>query len=183
MAPETFYMNPGSGSYWNLAMNIKDILTTVHTQFYNSGSMNGYNGSIANVGDASFPANLSTLYIESGLRPDQVSIGLPSNGSAAGSGQISPEKAVLAYNSMITGGNADGFQVPKAYPTFRGLMTWSINWDATQDYKWAKAASAAVKGTPVVDVSTKKTTTAKTTSSSKSKSTTKTTTNKTKTKK
>ena len=155
MAPETFYMTPGgqglTSAYWNLAMDIKDILTTVHTQFYNSGSMNGYNGAVANPGNGSFPANLSTLYIESGLRPDQVAIGVPSNGPAASSGQISPAQAANAFNAMINGATVDGFTPPKAYPTFRGLMTWSINWDATQDYAWAKAASEAVKAAPVVE--------------------------------
>ena len=155
MAPETAYMTPGgagfSSYYWNLAIDIKDILTTVHTQFYNSGGMNGYGGAVANPGNGSFPANLSTLYIESGLRPDQVAIGVPSNQPAASSGQISPEQAAAAFNAMINGTTVDGFTPPKAYPTFRGLMTWSINWDATQDYAWAKAASAAVKAAPVVD--------------------------------
>ena len=50
---------------------------------------------------------------------------------------------------MIHGTEVDGFTPPKAYPTFRGLMTWSINWDAAQDYAWAKAARAAVDGAPV----------------------------------
>ncbi len=164
MAPETYYMTPGgagiTSAYWNLAMSIKDILTTVHTQFYNSGSMIGYNGSIVNQGTPDFAASLSTLYIESGLRPDQVAIGLPSN-APAGSGALSPENAALAYNAMINGTNAGNFKVPKAYPTFRGLMTWSINWDAKQDYAWAKAAKAAVSNSPVIETSSKVQTTTK----------------------
>lgn len=159
MAPETAYMTPGgagfSSYYWNLAISIKDILTTVHTQFYNTGGMNGYGGSVANPGNSSFPANLSTLYIESGLRADQVAIGVPCCGSAASSGQITPQQAVNAYNAMIYGTSADGFTPPKAYPTFRGLMTWSINWDATQNYAWAKAAREAVDNTPIVEQPTK----------------------------
>ncbi|MCR5704151.1 MAG: hypothetical protein K6G85_05970 [Eubacterium sp.] len=158
MAPETAYMIPGSGginsAYWNLAISIKDILTTVHTQFYNSGGMNGYNGSVVNPGTGAFPANLSTLYIESGLRPDQVAIGVPSSSSAAGSGQITPQQAANAFNAMINGTTVDGFTPPKAYPTFRGLMTWSINWDAKQNYAWAKAARAAVDAAPTVEVPT-----------------------------
>ncbi|MBE5957293.1 MAG: carbohydrate-binding protein [Lachnospiraceae bacterium] len=158
MAPETYYMQVGTSgltaAYWNLAISIKDILTTVHTQFYNTGGMPGYGGATANPGNGSFPANLSTLYIESGLRADQVAIGVPSNGPAASSGQITPAQAANAFTAMINGGNVDGFQVPKKYPTFRGLMTWSINWDATQNYAWAKAARAAVDGAPVIETST-----------------------------
>ncbi len=158
MAPETAYMTPNgagfSSYYWNLAMSIKDILTTVHTQFYNSGSMNGYGGSVTAPGNGSFPANLSTLYIESGLRPDQVAIGVPSSRQAAGSGQITPQQAAGAFNAMIYGTTVDGFTPPKAYPSFRGLMTWSINWDATQDYVWAKAAREAVDRAPVQETTT-----------------------------
>lgn len=160
MAPETAYMTPGgagfSSYYWNLAISIKDILTTVHTQFYNTGGMNGYGGGVANPGNASFPANLSTLYIESGLRPDQVAIGVPSSQPAATSGQITPAQAVTAFNAMVYGTSADGFTPPKAYPTFRGLMTWSINWDAKQDYAWAKAAKAAINAAPVTEQPTNK---------------------------
>ena len=164
MAPETAYMNPGgtawTSSYWDLAISIKDILTTVHTQFYNSGGMNGYGGTTVNPGNSAFPANLSTLYIESGLRPDQVAIGVPSCGLAASSGQITPAQAVAAYNAMIYGTTVDGFTPPKAYPTFRGLMTWSINWDATQDYAWGKAAKEAINNSPTVEQPTAAPTTA-----------------------
>jgi chitinase len=41
MAPQTIDMQSPQSSYFALALSIKDILTVVHTQFYNSGSMLG----------------------------------------------------------------------------------------------------------------------------------------------
>ena len=41
MAPQTIDMQSTGGSYFALALTIKDILTVVNTQYYNSGSMLG----------------------------------------------------------------------------------------------------------------------------------------------
>ena len=41
MAPQTIDMQTPTVSYFKLALDIRDILTVVHTQFYNSGSMLG----------------------------------------------------------------------------------------------------------------------------------------------
>ena len=35
-----------SSDYFQLALNIKDILTIVNMQYYNSGSMNGCDGNV-----------------------------------------------------------------------------------------------------------------------------------------
>ena len=56
------------------------------------------------------------------LRPDQVVIGVPSSTSAAGSGHISNENLQAAFREL----NA-------SYPGMRGIMTWSINWDSSQN--------------------------------------------------
>jgi len=56
------------------------------------------------------------------LRPDQVVIGVPASQSAAGSGQISNENLQAAFNELDA-----------AYPGIRGIMTWSINWDSSQN--------------------------------------------------
>lgn len=53
-------------AYLRLAIEIKDILTVCYPQFYNSGSMNGYDGSVVSPGNADFLTSLCTLYIEKG---------------------------------------------------------------------------------------------------------------------
>ena len=159
MAPETYYIqadrlssNDITTAYLRLALKIKDILTICYPQFYNSGGMNGYGGSIVNPGSADFLTSLSTLVIETGgLRPDQVAIGVPSTSLAATSGYVSTDVVKTAVDAMINGTSSGGFTAPKAYPTFRGVMTWSINWDATNNYEWAKAMDEAMSKLPVVD--------------------------------
>ena len=89
MAPETYYMQSPTSNYFKLALDIKDILTVVNMQYYNSGSMVGYGGGVYSCGSVDFLTSLATLLIENGLRPDQVGIGVPSSAPAAGSGLVS----------------------------------------------------------------------------------------------
>lgn len=148
MAPETYYVqadrissNDITTAYLRLALEIKDILTVCHPQFYNSGSMVGYGGSIVNPGTADFITSITTMLIEAGLRPDQLAVGVPCVPKAAGSGYVSTDVLEDAILALVNGTSAGSFKVPKAYPTLRGAMTWSINWDATNGYAWAKAMS------------------------------------------
>ena len=48
LAPQTIDMQSTGGAYFQLALNIKDILTVVHTQYYNSGLL----GQFTTLGDA-----------------------------------------------------------------------------------------------------------------------------------
>jgi chitinase len=67
------------------------------------------------------------------LRPDQVMIGLPSNASAAPSGGYTTNSDITkALNYLVKGTSYGGTYVlrnPAGYPGFKGVMTWSINWD------------------------------------------------------
>ena len=152
MAPETYYLQSAGSSnpssYWALALEIKDILTVCYPQFYNSGSMIGYGGSVVYPGSADFITSLSTMLIEGGLRPDQVAFGVPSTSKAAGSGYVSGAVLETAVKAMVNGTSSGNFTAPKAYPTLRGVMTWSINWDATNNYAWAKAMASLMKSLP-----------------------------------
>ncbi len=48
MAPQTIDMQSTSNAYFQTALNIKDILTVVNMQYYNSGSMLGCDGKVYN---------------------------------------------------------------------------------------------------------------------------------------
>jgi chitodextrinase len=113
--------------------------------------MNGYGGKVVAPGTADFLTSLSTLIIEAGLRPDQVALGVPSTAQAAGSGYVSNATIEKAVNALVNGTSSGSFTAPHAYPTLRGVMTWSINWDATNNYAWAKAMAAAMDKLPVVE--------------------------------
>nr|WP_281533085.1 chitinase [Anaerocolumna aminovalerica] len=137
MAPETIYMQSPSSSYFQLALNIKDILTIVNTQYYNSGAMLGYDGKVYSQGTVDFLTALATIQLENGLRPDQVGLGLPASPSGAGGGYVSPTVVNAALDCLYNGSNGGTFKPPHTYPTIRGAMTWSINWDASNGYNFA----------------------------------------------
>lgn len=154
MAPETYYMHKAddlTGAYFRLATEIKDILTICYPQFYNAGGDIGYNNFNARYPSQSFITSLATMYIENGLRPDQLAIGVPALPSGAGSGYISIDNLKEVVNSLVYKKPLDGFTPPREYKTLRGVMTWSINWDATQNYVWAKSMSELMNNLPVVE--------------------------------
>ena len=154
MAPETYYMHKAddlTGAYFRLATEIKDILTICYPQFYNAGGDIGYNNFNARYPSQSFITSLATMYIENGLRPDQLAIGVPALPSGAGSGYISIDNLKEVINSLVYKKPLDGFTPPREYKTLRGVMTWSINWDATQNYVWAKSMSELMINLPVVE--------------------------------
>ena len=141
MAPETAYIQNAQGTYLKLALEIKDILTICYPQFYNSGAMDGYDKMGYRPGTADFITAQLTTLVESGLRPDQVGIGLPCVPSAAGSGYITNDIIEKAVTAFVTGTKGERFIAPSAYPGLRAMMTWSVNWDATNNYAWGKAMS------------------------------------------
>ena len=139
MAPQTIDMQSTGGSYFALALNIKDILTTVHTQFYNSGSMLGCDQSQAySQGTVNFITALACIQLENGLRPDQVAVGLPAGPGAAGGGVVAPSVVNNAVDCLATATNCGSFRPPHTYPGIRGAMTWSINWDVSNGNSFAR---------------------------------------------
>nr|WP_082772550.1 glycosyl hydrolase family 18 protein [Actinoplanes sp. TFC3] len=150
MAPQTIDMQSPAGSYFKLALDIKDILTVVHTQFYNSGAMLGCDNNAAyGQGTVNFIVALACIQLENGLRPDQVSLGLPASTSAANGGSyVSPSVVNQALDCLARGTNCGTFKPPHTYPGLRGAMTWSINWDVTAGNGWATSVSPHVHALP-----------------------------------
>ncbi|GGS88802.1 chitinase [Planobispora rosea] len=139
MAPQTIDMQSTGAEYFKLALNIKDILTVVHTQFYNSGSMLGCDQMAAySQGTVNFMTALACIQLENGLRPDQVALGLPAGPGAAGGGIVAPALVNQALTCLATRTGCGSFVPPRAYPGIRGAMTWSINWDASNNWNFSK---------------------------------------------
>ncbi|WP_250027499.1 chitinase [Paractinoplanes maris] len=132
MAPQTIDMQSPQSSYFALALSIKDILTVVFTQFYNSGSMLGCDNNAAySQGTVNFLTALACIQTQGGLRPDQVALGLPASTRAAGGGYVAPAVVNNALDCLAKATNCGSFRPPATYPGIRGAMTWSINWDVT----------------------------------------------------
>ena len=138
MAPQTIDMQNPQSSYFKLALDIKDILTVVFTQYYNSGAMLGCDNNAAyGQGSVNFLTALACIPLQNGLRPDQIALGLPASTRAAGGGHVAPSVVNAALDCLAKGTNCGTFKPPATYPGIRGAMTWSINWDVTNGNAWA----------------------------------------------
>lgn len=151
MAPETIGMQSTGAEYFKLALAIKDILTVCNMQYYNSGSMLGYDGKVYSQGGEDFLTALAAIQLENGLRPDQVGLGLPASTRGAGSGYVSPQVVVNALDTLATGAKHGSYQPPHTYPAIRGAMTWSINWDASNNWDFSNVVGAKLAAMNAAD--------------------------------
>ncbi|MEV5278409.1 glycosyl hydrolase family 18 protein [Streptomyces sp. NPDC052811] len=148
MAPQTIDMQSPSNEYFKTALNIKDILTVVNMQYYNSGSMNGCDGNVYSQGTVDFLTALACIQLQGGLDPSQVGLGLPASASGAGSGYVSPAVVNAALDCLTQGTNCGSFKPSKTYPGLRGAMAWSTNWDAKSGNAWSGAVGPHVHALP-----------------------------------
>ncbi|MEU6234548.1 glycosyl hydrolase family 18 protein [Kitasatospora sp. NPDC047058] len=130
MAPQTIDMQSTGMEYFKLALNVKDVLTIVNMQYYNSGTMLGCDGQVHAQGAVDFLTALACIQLKGGLRPDQVGLGVPASTSAAGGGYVSPGVVNNALDCLAAGTNCGGFRPDTRWPGIGGAMTWSTNWDA-----------------------------------------------------
>lgn len=146
-APETAYVQGGQSAYggiWGAYLPIidalRDRLDILQVQLYNSGSMYGIDGAIYTQGTADFIVSQTEALLQgfqtnggffAPFPPEKVAIGLPACPLAAGGGYVSPAVVEQAVRYLRgTGPQPGSYQRVSTYPTLRGLMTWSINWDA-----------------------------------------------------
>ncbi|GGQ58410.1 chitinase [Streptomyces asoensis] len=148
MAPQTIDMQSTSAGYFRTALNVKDILTVVNMQYYNSGSMLGCDGKVYSQGSVDFLTALACIQLEGGLSPSQVGLGLPASTSGAGSGYVSPTVVNNALDCLAKGTNCGSFKPSRTYPDLRGAMTWSTNWDASAGNAWSAAVGPHVHALP-----------------------------------
>ncbi|WUH95764.1 glycosyl hydrolase family 18 protein [Streptomyces sp. NBC_00433] len=148
MAPQTIDMLSAGSDYLATALKVKDILTIVNTQYYNSGSMNGCNGGVYSQGSVDFITTLACTAIQAGLSPSQVGIGTPASTSAAGSGYVSPTVVDNALDCLAKGTGCGSFHPSTTWPGIGGAMTWSTNWDASAGNTWSNGVGPHVHAMP-----------------------------------
>ncbi|MET9518632.1 glycoside hydrolase family 18 protein [Streptomyces sp. NPDC002994] len=148
MAPQTIDMQNTGTEYFKTALAMKDILTVVNMQYYNSGSMLGCDGKVYAQGSVDFLTALACIQLEGGLAPSQVGIGVPASTRGAGSGYVSPSIVNSALDCLTRGTGCGSFKPAKTYPGLRGAMTWSTNWDATASNAWSNAVGPHVHNLP-----------------------------------
>ncbi|MFF8293078.1 chitinase [Streptomyces sp. NPDC016309] len=155
MAPETFFVqlgyqfygsgpwggqDPRAGAYLPVIHALRDDLTLLHVQNYNSGPIMGLDGQYHSMGTADFPIAMTDMLLTGfpvagdadrffpALRPEQVALGLPAS-PQAGNGHIAPAEVTRALDCLTRTVGCGAYRTHGAWPGLRGLMTWSVNWD------------------------------------------------------
>jgi len=158
MAPETFYVqtaygstySPLVGAYLPIIYGLKDQLTFLAPQYYNTGSVTALDGKNYNQATPDFTVAMSEMLMTGfpvqgtsqtfpALRQDQVVFGLPATPGAAGGGYYAPAGVKQALDYLTKGisfGGAYQLRNASGYPGLRGAMTWSINWDKSGGNAW-----------------------------------------------
>nr|WP_295875884.1 glycosyl hydrolase family 18 protein [uncultured Chitinophaga sp.] len=180
MAPETYYVqtaygstySPLVGAYLPVIYGLRNELTFIQTQYYNTGSVMGLDNGVYNQGTPDFIVALTEMLLKGfpvagttqtfpALRQDQVAFGIPATSRAAGGGYIAPANVKKALDYVMKGQSFGGtYQLRNAagYPGLRGIMTWSVNWDKSNGDEFANNyyeyffGSSPVNKPPVVNI-------------------------------
>lgn len=152
MAPETAFVQGGQsgfgnvwGGYLPIIHALKDSLDLLHVQLYNSGTMYGLDKNIYAQGTADFIVAMTEAAIKgfstsggnyTGIPANKVAVALPACNKAAGGGYTQPDTIEAAINYLLGKSAKPGnytLMQNGGYPNLKGLMTWSINWDAAKN--------------------------------------------------
>ncbi|MFF4119120.1 chitinase [Streptomyces sp. NPDC001714] len=164
MAPETFFVqmgyqyygtgkwggqDPRCGAYLPVIYALRDDLTLLHVQDYNSGSIMGLDNQYHSMGGADFHIAMTDMLLtgfpvagDAGnvfppLRPDQIAIGMPAS-TNAGNGYVAPSEVTKALDCLTKKTNCGSYATHGTWPALRGLMTWSVNWDRFSNWEFQK---------------------------------------------
>ncbi|GGF98963.1 hypothetical protein GCM10010913_20900 [Paenibacillus aceti] len=172
MAPETFFVQLGysfyggsciscdnrAGAYLPVIEATRDILDWVQVQNYNSGPIIGLDNQYHNMGSADFHVAMADMLLAgfpvagksnqffNALRADQVLLGLPANANAGG-GFTSVAEVQKALDALIKGIQLPSYQMRSStngFSDFRGVMTWSINWDKYNNFEFSPIATGHI---------------------------------------
>lgn len=161
MAPETFFVQLGysfyggaigggfdrrAGAYLPVIHALRDRLSFLQVQNYNSGPITGLDNAYHMMGGADFHVAMIDMLLRGfplkgtdqffpALRQDQILIGVPATVNA-GNGYVSNAVLESAWNCLVKASGCSSYVPPQKYPQLRGFMTWSINWDAHAGNNW-----------------------------------------------
>jgi chitinase len=164
MAPETFFVqngyqfygtgkwggqDPRCGAYLPVIHALRDDLTLLHVQDYNSGPVMGLDNQYHSMGGADFHIAMTDMLLTGfpvagdpdnvfpPLRPDQVAIGMPAS-TNAGNGYVSPSEVTKTLDCLTKKTNCGPYTTHGTWAALRGLMTWSVNWDRYANWEFQK---------------------------------------------
>ncbi|MGW2685277.1 chitinase [Streptomyces sp. NPDC001414] len=168
MAPETFFVqmgyqfygtgkfggqDPRCGAYLPVIYALRDDLTLLHVQDYNSGPIMGLDNQYHSMGGADFHIAMTDMLLTGfpvagdannvfpPLRPDQIAIGMPASVNA-GNGYVAPAEVTKTLDCLTRKTNCGTYTTHGTWPSLRGLMTWSVNWDRFSNWEFQKTFDA-----------------------------------------
>ena len=146
LAPQTIDMQSTSDDYFQLALNIKNILTLVNVQYYNSGTMYGCDRNVYSEGSEDFLTALTCILVYGGLSPSQISIGVPGSPNA-GDGYVDPAVVNQALGCLAKKQSCGSF-VPLYNWSVASVAVWSVTIDASHSYAFAKTVGPYLNTLP-----------------------------------
>lgn len=165
-APETFYVqvgysvySDGAGSFLPVIHNLRNELDLLMVQLYNTGSISALDNVAYSQATPDFLVSMSDMLMKGfnvastgfyfpPLPASKIVIAIPAcSGAAPAGGYLTPEKGIQAFNYLRYGTTFAGRTYTLKggpYPDMRGVMTWSINWDAAcgTGYQFSNAYAA-----------------------------------------
>jgi chitinase len=134
------------GSYLPLLWGVRDILSFVDVQDYNTPPLEGLDGEIYQLGSVNYDAAMTELVLHGfpvggpagdsfpPVRADEVAVGFLV-------GTATPELVSQAMQYLITGvapeGTAYKLRQPTGYPAMIGAMFWTIDGDRNENYSFS----------------------------------------------
>lgn len=145
------------GSYLPITFALRDILSFVDVQSYNTPPLEGLDGEIYQAGSVNYHAAMTELLLHGfnvGGDPEHFFPPLPAERVAVGflTGDATPSTVSLAMNYIIAGKHPAGtsyrMRKPGGYPGMIGAMFWTIDDDRRDDYKFSNVIGPQLHDLP-----------------------------------
>jgi chitinase len=147
------------GSYLPILWGIRDILSFVDTQDYNTPPLEGLDGEIYQLGSTDYHTAITELLLQGfqvGRDPRQFFPPVPADKVALGFlvGATTPDVVAGAMDSLITGKRVPGatyqLRKPGGYSSLLGAMFWTIDADRMEDYRFSNQVGPQLHAYPAV---------------------------------
>jgi chitinase len=148
------------GSYLPIVYAIRDILSFVDVQDYNTPPLEGLDGEIYQPGSVDYHAAMTELLLHGfnvGGDPKHFFPPVPADKVAVGflTGDTTPAIVSQAMDYIITGKAPDGtayrLRKPGGYPGMIGAMFWTIDADRRGDYNFSNVVGPQLHGYPAIE--------------------------------
>jgi chitinase len=143
------------GSYLPIAYGIRDILSFMDVQDYNTPPLEGLDGEIYQAGSVDYHAAMTELVLQGfdvGRNPTEFFPALPQHQVAVGflTGETNPDAVSQAMNYII-GDHAPPHVTYKlrksgGYPDMMGAMFWNIDYDQREHLRFSNIVGPELHG-------------------------------------